>query len=663
MPLQCIKSQQGDDWLIIGIIPAEEAEEAPRMTGSYGIKSKETYTDVRHPVSCRYIEVIADLDARVAKARFPGGQRKPLHRGARTCNNGTSGFVAGRVVSADSEFGDFAGAAFPGPWPALAVLREDALWQLPDCNIEVLEATQKLAERLENETMLSEFGKIEVRVGRGFFFHVQGQAEESLPLEDFVRSMPNDNYLFDFGEFMEQSGLSANWSLPPVLEQLGTYDTSSVPLRLALGSAGLLPLAAAGTEAMGNLCAREDDKNWRGRGFVPPQWECVSEPGDLLYVPEGFQHATASLGYSVAVVQQARRALPWSAVFHRHAAVQASREKQQKQAVKLARKAAKLDPTNSDLWLTLAQIHQGPDSDSATKMVKYCEKGLKANPLCGKTRLHLLMAYNSLGLAHKTQELMEETKSLGRELVETVDFLVQVKYDPSKKKVCPERGGGQIVVTSEAWAVSGKHVGCYTGGKIGFCESSNILGCFAGMLLLFKDSRILLSQSLWDFPGDASLHFRISGLCSEELHLVDAACQAPTRVVSQEGDGVLTFAIDRLGLHACTSHRIKGKSNNKNNRNNSKKNNSRQGEKVALVRSWRGHDQVVADVCFDTTGALVATGSVDQTAKVWDFQGYFCTHNFKGHAGIVTLVPAPEFGPTRVWPSCHLQGLASASNR
>eukprot|EP00439_Symbiodinium_sp_Y106_P057374 s2659_g8.t1 len=147
---------------------------------------------------------------------------------------------------------------------------------------------------------------------------------------------------------------------------------------------------------------------------------------------------------------------------------------------------------------------------------------------------------------------------------------------------------------SEAWAVSGKHVGCYTGGKIGFCESSNILGC----------------------------------LCSEELHLVDAACQAPTRVVSQEGDGVLTFAIDRLGLHASGLLR-----------------HFSLGEKVALVRSWRGHDQVVADVCFDTTGALVATGSVDQTAKVWDFQGYFCTHNFKGHAGIVTLV---RFHPARL---------------
>ena len=79
--------------------------------------------------------------------------------------------------------------------------------------------------------------------------------------------------------------------------------------------------------------------------------------------------------------------------------------------------------------------------------------------------------------------------------------------------------------------------------------------------------------------------------------------------------------------------------------------------------------QVVADVSFDASGSLVATGSVDRTAKarvfdrkmkqrlrlgckhflasdfamqVWDFQGYFCTHNFRGHAGIVSLVKKPQ---------------------
>ena len=153
---------------------------------------------------------------------------------------------------------------------------------------------------------------------------------------------------------------------------------------------------------------------------MPPQWECVSEPGDLLYVPEGFQHATASLGYSLAVVQHARRALQSSAVFHWRAAVQAQREGQRKEAIKLAKKATKLDPSNSDMWLTLGQLHQ---SDTVS-MVKFCERGLKANPLCAKTRLHLLMAYNTLGLTSKTQALMEDTKALGQGMVETVDFLV-----------------------------------------------------------------------------------------------------------------------------------------------------------------------------------------------------------------------------------------------
>lgn len=37
---------------------------------------------------------------------------------------------------------------------------------------------------------------------------------------------------------MESSGLASNWTLPPLLAELGTYDNSSVPLRFALGSVG-----------------------------------------------------------------------------------------------------------------------------------------------------------------------------------------------------------------------------------------------------------------------------------------------------------------------------------------------------------------------------------------------------------------------------------------
>eukprot|EP00442_Polarella_glacialis_P000860 CAMPEP_0115163690 /NCGR_PEP_ID=MMETSP0227-20121206/72643_1 /TAXON_ID=89957 /ORGANISM="Polarella glacialis, Strain CCMP 1383" /LENGTH=1035 /DNA_ID=CAMNT_0002576011 /DNA_START=38 /DNA_END=3145 /DNA_ORIENTATION=- len=152
---------------------------------------------------------------------------------------------------------------------------------------------------------------------------------------------------------------------------------------------------------------------------------------------------------------------------------------------------------------------------------------------------------------------------------------------------------------SEAWAVDARHVGCYTGGKVAWSESTQVLGC----------------------------------LCDEELHLVDAYSQAPTRQVAHEGDGVLTFAIDPSGLNACTSHR------------SGLLRHFRLGEKPTLVRSWRGHEQVIADVSFDSRGDLVATGSVDRTAKVFDFTGYFCTHNFKGHPGIVALA---RFHPSRL---------------
>eukprot|EP00930_Biecheleria_cincta_P096969 TRINITY_DN8872_c0_g1_i1.p1 TRINITY_DN8872_c0_g1~~TRINITY_DN8872_c0_g1_i1.p1 ORF type:complete len:982 (+),score=238.61 TRINITY_DN8872_c0_g1_i1:17-2962(+) len=154
-------------------------------------------------------------------------------------------------------------------------------------------------------------------------------------------------------------------------------------------------------------------------------------------------------------------------------------------------------------------------------------------------------------------------------------------------------------VLSEAWAVDARHVGCYTGGKIAWCEKADLLGC----------------------------------LCDEELHLVDAGSKAPTRQVAQEGDGVLTFALDASGTNACTSHR------------SGLLRHFTIGEKPALIRSWRGHEQVVADVSFDATGSLVATGSVDRTAKVWDFTGYFCTHNFKGHPGIVSLA---RFHPSKL---------------
>jgi WD40 repeat protein len=41
---------------------------------------------------------------------------------------------------------------------------------------------------------------------------------------------------------------------------------------------------------------------------------------------------------------------------------------------------------------------------------------------------------------------------------------------------------------------------------------------------------------------------------------------------------------------------------------------------------------------FDPTGTFLATGSADHNVRVWDIEKGFCTHNFKGHKGVVTCV-------------------------
>ncbi|CEG37568.1 transducin-like 3 [Plasmopara halstedii] len=63
------------------------------------------------------------------------------------------------------------------------------------------------------------------------------------------------------------------------------------------------------------------------------------------------------------------------------------------------------------------------------------------------------------------------------------------------------------------------------------------------------------------------------------------------------------------------------------------------------VRTIKAHDTPVLAMCFDPSGTLLATGGSDRTVKVFDVDKGFCTHNFRGHAGIVTLV---QFHPNAV---------------
>lgn len=56
------------------------------------------------------------------------------------------------------------------------------------------------------------------------------------------------------------------------------------------------------------------------------------------------------------------------------------------------------------------------------------------------------------------------------------------------------------------------------------------------------------------------------------------------------------------------------------------------------TRSWKGHLGPVLSMAFDPTSTLLATGSSDSSIKVWDCKKQFCTHNFRGSNGMVTLL-------------------------
>lgn len=58
----------------------------------------------------------------------------------------------------------------------------------------------------------------------------------------------------------------------------------------------------------------------------------------------------------------------------------------------------------------------------------------------------------------------------------------------------------------------------------------------------------------------------------------------------------------------------------------------------------QGHLAPVADLAVDDSGALLASASADNSVRVWDAAGGFCTHVFTGH-GCAPRRPCLLAGP------------------
>lgn len=59
---------------------------------------------------------------------------------------------------------------------------------------------------------------------------------------------------------------------------------------------------------------------------------------------------------------------------------------------------------------------------------------------------------------------------------------------------------------------------------------------------------------------------------------------------------------------------------------------------MGVIFLIQGHDGPVMAMACDASGGLLATAGADRKVLVWDVDGGFCTHYFKGHKGVVTCI-------------------------
>ncbi|KAH9115565.1 hypothetical protein AeMF1_010380 [Aphanomyces euteiches] len=151
-------------------------------------------------------------------------------------------------------------------------------------------------------------------------------------------------------------------------------------------------------------------------------------------------------------------------------------------------------------------------------------------------------------------------------------------------------------VVSKSWAPVRTHAGIYTGGKVQLSSLSNVLACMLQDDVAFVDA------------STGELKFALQAEKTDE-----------------EKEAILSFALRPKHNQIVTASR-----------------NSLLRlwdlDSKTCIRTIKTTDSPILTMDFDPTGTLLATGASDRCVKVYDIEKGFCTHNFKKHSGIVTLV-------------------------
>ncbi|KAI8618546.1 WD40-repeat-containing domain protein [Chytriomyces sp. MP71] len=137
---------------------------------------------------------------------------------------------------------------------------------------------------------------------------------------------------------------------------------------------------------------------------------------------------------------------------------------------------------------------------------------------------------------------------------------------------------------------------------------------------LFTGGKAALVKRIGEREGD----FLVASV-DKDLNVLDVATGNVDLTIVGEADEVTCFAVKPDGRHVVSATRslllsIVDLTTN------------------SVVRRWKAHEAPVLAMAFDCTSTLVATGSADSTIRVWDVDGGYATHLFKGHSGVISAL-------------------------
>eukprot|EP01043_Picozoa_sp_COSAG02_P041667 COSAG02_NODE_3474_length_6681_cov_29.310696_4_plen_407_part_00 len=305
-------------------------------------------------------------------------------------------------------------------------------------------ALETLRARTQRSVLLREHGHVHVNLDRFRNLWQPGSSTKA-SLSEYVESLPpaNGEYLFDTGEFLKETGLDRNWRTAPGLAKTGRYRDSTDPagiITIALGGdkqgipfhwhgdaysvqlhgaklwvvfpPGRMPSSGfLLSETLEQWLVSRQNKKVDADLTVPSSYQCVQKPGELLYVPEGFWHATSCVGDAVAITEHSVENVPGSAydLYHnasdllaewidlakRRFHTRPAAKQKLASATSLLKSALLLDPTNAEILL---KLELAAEARGDTRLaIATLRRAIQANPLCIKSHSTLIKMLEKLG--------------------------------------------------------------------------------------------------------------------------------------------------------------------------------------------------------------------------------------------------------------------------